>query len=333
MLPKVKNIKKKNSHLEKFVNILKCVNCDVGGIKLDGKYLRCKNCKKKYQVVNGVPILLKNSNLFNKKNSKNLFEKRGPKKNLYKKNSHNLYEYICKNIPSTSGFLYKKKYLKNGYFNSYPIPNIDLPIAKTNKNKLLDLGCGWGRWVFASSKKNYISIGVDANINFLKLANAIARENDYNVIFILADIKKLPFKNNTFDVVFSYSVIQHFSFINIAKIFSQVRNVLKINGIFKFQTMNFFGIRNQFYLMKRLYRKSKNFDVYYYSITFMKKILKIFFSDIKCENCSFFTQARFEDKKHLNYKGKIFLYGTIISNFLFKNFKFFSDNVYFRLKK
>ena len=322
-----------NFHIKKIVNILKCVKCGYEKISFLGDHLKCQKCKKKYNIIDGVPILLIDNSYFIKKNPKNLFEKKYDTNNLYKKNSQGLYKYICKFIPSTSGFLYKEKNLKNGFFYSYPIPTIDLPKAKAKRNKFLDLGCGWGRWVFSAAKKKYFAIGVDANINFLILANRIAREKNYNSIFIMADIKKLPFKKESFDIVFSYSVIQHFSFSNISKILTEVINILKKKGIFKFQTMNFFGIRNQYYLFKKLYKKPKNFDVYYYSIKSMKKLLKSFFSFVKVENCSFFTQARYEDSSHFNFNGKILIFTTLIFNFIFKYFKSFSDNIYFICKK
>ncbi|CAO6130736.1 UbiE Methylase involved in ubiquinone/menaquinone biosynthesis [Candidatus Pelagibacterales bacterium] len=322
-----------NSHIKNIVNILKCVKCGYEKIFFLGDHLKCKKCKKKYNIIEGVPILLVDNFSFIKKNSKNLFEKKYNIENLCKKNSQGLYKYVCKFIPSTSGFLYKEKYLKNGFFKTYPIPIIDLPKAKPKRNKFLDLGCGWGRWVFSAAKKKYFAIGVDANINFLILANRIAKEKNYNSFFIMADIKKLPFKKESFDIVFSYSVIQHFSFVNISKILREVIPILKKRGVFKFQTMNFFGIRNQYYLLKKLYKKPQGFDVHYYSIKFMKKLLKSFFSFVKVENCSFFTQARSEDLSHFNFNGKILIFVTQIFNFIFRYFKNFSDNIYFICKK
>lgn len=64
--------------------------------------------------------------------------------------------------------------------------------------KVLDAGCGYGRW----SEKFTNYIGVDFSPDFIEMA----KSKYPNKTFIQADLKNLPFKDNEFDFAFCVSI-------------------------------------------------------------------------------------------------------------------------------
>jgi ubiquinone/menaquinone biosynthesis C-methylase UbiE len=71
---------------------------------------------------------------------------------------------------------------------------------------VLEIGCGVGRWTQKMAASNSV-IGVDISKSMLKLAKGRSCGNDCS--FIVADASYLPFKDGTFDLVFSVTVLQH----------------------------------------------------------------------------------------------------------------------------
>lgn len=77
-----------------------------------------------------------------------------------------------------------------------------------NKSKILDLGCGEGtRLNTLLDGKPKDAVGIDVN----KEAITIAKRQYPKYEFLAYDGAKLPFKNNTFDVVYSAYVLEHTS--------------------------------------------------------------------------------------------------------------------------
>jgi len=95
-----------------------------------------------------------------------------------------------------------------------------LGIKKDRKFLLLDIGCGNG---YRSSAFNVSSniriIGIDINIDQI---NSAKKSNSTGSQFILGDIAKLPFKDSTFDALFSSSVLQYVEWRSVVKNSSKV---------------------------------------------------------------------------------------------------------------
>ena len=106
---------------------------------------------------------------YHKKN----FEKKILDKTNFEENEFEIIKGLKNILMSTSGFLYDK--IKE--VTKYPITEI--PFSKLNPNKhekLLDIGCGWGRWTISSAKKGYESVGIDISINSLIIAKKISEK-------------------------------------------------------------------------------------------------------------------------------------------------------------
>ena len=91
------------------------------------------------------------------------------------------------------------------------------------KGRILDLGSGTG---LLSDFLNKEIIGVDFSINMLKKSKNKNR--------ILGDAENLPFKNNTFDFVLSFTLLQNLpSF----KLFKEIKRILKPDSLFILTTL------------------------------------------------------------------------------------------------
>lgn len=93
--------------------------------------------------------------------------------------------------------------------------NITMKFAQ-NAERVLDVGCGWGREL--SRLEN--AIGIDIILPFLKTARNYVK-NDV----VLADAHCLPFINNSFDFVVLSEVIEHLK--DARKALSELKRVLK----------------------------------------------------------------------------------------------------------
>lgn len=98
------------------------------------------------------------------------------------------------------------------------------------RRSVLDLGCGLGRHSILFAKKGFKTTSVDlSEYSISHLREWEQREHLY-IRSKICDIKKLPFRNNAFDCIFSYHVISHTDSEGIQKILNEIRRVLKPGG-------------------------------------------------------------------------------------------------------
>ncbi|MFH0898614.1 MAG: class I SAM-dependent methyltransferase [bacterium] len=67
--------------------------------------------------------------------------------------------------------------------------------------KILDLACGYGRLTIPLAKAGYKIEGIDLVPNFIRKAKALAKEENLKITFKIGDMRDLPYKDDTFDVV------------------------------------------------------------------------------------------------------------------------------------
>lgn len=79
------------------------------------------------------------------------------------------------------------------------------------KGKALDVGTGSARMAAALSQYGYNVISIEYDIEVLKKAEQNLKENKNidNIILIQGDAHRLPFLDETFDVVASYNAMHH----------------------------------------------------------------------------------------------------------------------------
>lgn len=96
---------------------------------------------------------------------------------------------------------------------------------------VLDLGCGWGRVLKPVSDRGAIAVGIDISGNMVKLAGEHLSKNGHNPLVLQGDGTMLPFKEGSFDLVYSLLVLQHLSKANGTLVFKEILRVLKPGGV------------------------------------------------------------------------------------------------------
>jgi len=76
-----------------------------------------------------------------------------------------------------------------------------------NSKCICDLGCGIGRWAYFLRNIAKDLVLVDFSESIFEARNNLSDSD--NVVYIMADIKELPFKNNSFDFIYSLGVLHH----------------------------------------------------------------------------------------------------------------------------
>jgi SAM-dependent methyltransferase/uncharacterized protein YbaR (Trm112 family) len=162
-------------------------------------------------------------------------------------------------IGATNGGLYQHLV---GNLTEYPIPTLRLPAGD---NKLfLEVGCNWGRWCVAAARSGYRVVGIDPSLKAIRAADRVARQLGVEATYLVADARYLPFRDGSFDQVFSYSVLQHLSKPRARESLSQIKRVLKMGGGALVQMPNVFGIRCLYHQIRRGFRQTRDFEVRYW---------------------------------------------------------------------
>jgi ubiquinone/menaquinone biosynthesis C-methylase UbiE len=117
-----------------------------------------------------------------------------------------------------------------GYFefvNQFELNTI-LPHAKGNK--VLEVGCGTGILLERVSKVAKRAVGIDLSNEMVKVAKARGLEAKK------AFATKIPFKDNSFDIVFSFKTLSHVPNLELA--LSEMARVAKPGGLVVFELYN-----------------------------------------------------------------------------------------------
>lgn len=84
-------------------------------------------------------------------------------------------------------------------------------LAATKNTRVLDVGCGVGRWSSRLLQLDANVIGIDIAENMVREAKRRQRasNNEAKAEFAIATAQNLPFKDSIFDYVLSVTVLQH----------------------------------------------------------------------------------------------------------------------------
>jgi len=131
---------------------------------------------------------------------------------------------------SKSNFNSEQKYPLDSYLKYY-----DLGFLKMLKSKdVLDLGCGYGgRSVSLANRAKCSSMsGIEVNEDYVRAARLLSKaEGDKNINFdfIKGYGENLPFASDSFDVIFSFDVMEHVQ--SVSKVLDECYRVLRKNGL------------------------------------------------------------------------------------------------------
>ncbi|MDY6968753.1 MAG: class I SAM-dependent methyltransferase [Spirochaetota bacterium] len=117
----------------------------------------------------------------------------------------------------------------NDFYGDLLNPTPSFPVTKGKKT--LDLGCGWGRMLKPVAERGADCIGLDISEKMLNLTQKHLKDCKHLSGLIRGDGTSLPFKNNSFDLIYSLLVLQHLSKSNGIETLKEIKRVLKPGGI------------------------------------------------------------------------------------------------------
>ncbi len=192
-------------------------------------------------------------------------------------------EFVQGEIPYTSGNLYFSVQHK---LTRYPIPETRL--WQGNGERLLDIGCNWGRWSIAAARKGFKPIGIDPSLDAVLAARRVSRQLGTEADFVVGDARFLPFVDDAFDTVFSYGVFQHFSKDNARISLDEIVRVLKSGGKTLIQMPNKYGIRQYQQHRRRGFTEGEGFEVRYWTPSELMETFEKKFGETKMTTDCFF---------------------------------------------
>lgn len=163
--------------------------------------------------------------------------------------------------------------LTNGFGYRDPKPGDPIPIPQFPERGggelLLDIGCSWGRWTIAAARAGFRVVGLDPMLGPLMAAKRFAAANGVEIDYICGDARCLPFADGTFERLFSYSTLQHFSDLDCAAALAEMGRVLKPGGSSMVQMAHRAGVRALWHQARRGFRAPARFEVRYRSFPHM----------------------------------------------------------------
>jgi SAM-dependent methyltransferase/uncharacterized protein YbaR (Trm112 family) len=218
----------------------------------------------RYPTVDGIPIMLlaeaKPTHQVATLSLHNASSRRQISSGLNRSNGVDV--FVQKEIGATNGLAYRSLI---GSLTEYPIPELRLPHGEGGY--FLDVGCNWGRWSIAAAQKGYRPIGIDPNLEAILAAGRVSRQVGVDASYVVGDARHLPFANQTFSVVFSYSVLQHFAKDDVQRSLNQIRRVLRPDGKSMVQMPSMFGARCLYHQFRRGFREPRDFEVRYWRVS------------------------------------------------------------------
>lgn len=186
-------------------------------------------------------------------------------------------------VAATNGMMYRHLI---GTLSRYPIPEIPMPDGKGQR--LLDIGCSWGRWTLAAAARGYDAVGIDPSLGAVLGAKRVAAALGRKTRFVVGDARHLPFTGGSFDAAYSYSVIQHLSYADAAKAVREIGRVVRPSGLVRVQMPTRYGLRCMYHQARRRFRDATGFEVRYWTWPQLRALFTAAIGDTRLEVDGFF---------------------------------------------
>ncbi len=221
-----------NIHEQK---IFSCPECHLN-LTLKGKEYLCSSCQRVYPIVDNIPIFSEIDNYYGE----------------IKKTSMSVLLEDSKTIGYAKAL---EKYINDPFVYKYVIDEtrakwIEI-IPHDENSRFLDVGCGWGTNTIPISKEVKEVVALDATYERVKFVEIRAHQkNIKNILPVLGSAIKLPFPNESFDIVAFNGVIEWLGVINktIDPIIIQKQALKEAYRVLKPKGKVYIGIENRFSL-------------------------------------------------------------------------------------
>ena len=106
--------------------------------------------------------------------------------------------------------------------------------------RVLDTGCGGGGTVVSLAEESAFAVGLDIDTRFSAGVRLASEKTVANVAFLRGDGTRLPFRDGSFDLVFSHSVLEHLT--SAVSYLRECRRVLRDGGVLYLSTAPYLSL-------------------------------------------------------------------------------------------
>ena len=260
------------------------VACPRDGLPLAGENgrLRCSRGHE-FPCPDGVPVLLLEEEAPTQRGYWATEAEALPADELPEPRAGEVDPYVRRILHGTCGNLYGSL----GRLDRYPIPSLPLPEGRGAS--FLELGSNWGRWCVAAARRGYRPVGIDPSLGAVRAARRVARQLGVDAEYAVADARHLPFEDALFDVVFSFSVLQHLRPADVRASVAEAARVLRPGGRSVHQLPNAYGLLNVYRQARRGFRAPREFEVHYWRPGALRALFEELVGPTRIEPDAFFS--------------------------------------------
>ena len=195
------------------------------------------------------------------------------------------------------------------FFNKYIYRKKDFTIKTKNLN-VLDYGCGVGRHILYFLENGLKATGYDISANALKTASKLLEFKKIRKKCVLTnDLNNKFIKNNLFDIIVSYGVLDSMSIKDVKESLSFIEKKLKKNGLFFVELLGSKTTRRkakQISSNEHLIKEKHEYNTLqlYYSKNLIKKLFSKFNIIEKIETLEFSRQNNIQHEYIIIFKKK-----------------------------
>ena len=122
-------------------------------------------------------------------------------------NTHINNEYYTKNERASEEYF--AEITRKRYQHHYHLPELFAAMGPGAGRKLLEIGCGIGIDTVSLSEKGFDVTAIDLTESAIAISQERARKLNLSINYLVGNVERLDFPDNTFDVVYSFGVIHH----------------------------------------------------------------------------------------------------------------------------
>jgi ubiquinone/menaquinone biosynthesis C-methylase UbiE len=156
--------------------------------------------------------------------------------------------------------------------------------------KILDMGCGIGKFLLECCQENLDIVGIDINPEYLEICEKNFKGTKFKPSLFLAEAENLPFKNNSFDFINCTELLEHVK--RPQKVLNEIYRILKTDGFAFITIHNRFGIKDPHYKLWFLNWMPRFLGTIYIKITRRYKNPKNFLDIQTINKMNYFTYLK-----------------------------------------
>jgi SAM-dependent methyltransferase len=245
--------------------------------------------------------------------------------------------WMVDQVASTQGLHYLDQ---DNNITHYPQYNLPVPAPKKENALMLEIGSGWGRWMVAGSKKGYIPLALDFDIRHIKSVHQTVKDHGLNAYGVVSDMQNVPFKDGIFDLIWSFSAMQHVHRNKLLSCLGHVNRVLNKDGFALLEFPNRNGIHNRMGKVEQerpFWNELNHMAVRYYTLKEYEEMFKPIFGNFKAEIHSMLGIGVLpDDLGQVTWKNKPLVALSLLTTAVAKvipGFKGLADSFYIRVKR